>query len=67
MGFQHVSDLCVKVAMWHLTADEVIHVLRDIRGDGVENKEETCLRMLLSLTQPVSVVVTVTVQVRRKC
>ena len=42
MGFQHVSDLCVKVAMWHLTADEVIHVLRDItiRGDGAENKEE---------------------------
>ena len=40
MGFQHVSDLCAKVAMWHLTADEVIHVLRDIRGDGVENEEE---------------------------
>lgn len=35
-----MSDLCAKVAMWHLTADEVIHVLRDIRGDGVENKEE---------------------------
>lgn len=40
MGFQHVSDLCAKMEMWHLTADEVIQVLKDIMGDGVESKEE---------------------------
>ena len=63
--FQCVSDLRAKMVAKHFTTDEVIHFIMD-RFLAVELKatKKTCLerRGILSFIQPMSVVVTVSIQ-----
>ena len=60
----NMSDLSAKMVAQRFTTDEVIRFIMDIPDDGVESSNKTCLerRGMLSLTQPMSMVVTVIIQ-----
>ena len=38
-SFQHVLDLCAKMVAGHFTPDDVIHLIMDIPGSGVESND----------------------------
>ena len=59
-----MSDLPAKTTAWHSTTNEVFHFIIDTVGDGVKSNKENRFgeEGVSSLTQPVSVTVTVTIQ-----
>ena len=51
-SFQHVLDLCAKMVAGHFSPDDVIHLIMDIPGSGVESndhfvKTHECLTLII--------------------